>query len=421
MAVATYTPTTSSSDISELWRKVQYGVVVAAQFGYEEWNMVQKLKKFNVDWSAREITMELDINDGYGASSIIEGGYEARPSSPTAVTATLTWILLNKRFTVSLTAQYIAQRTPRAMLESQLKFQSKKAVQALRRKVADLFYGFSNGVAAEISSTTLTVHTLKDMYGVTGLGAATDDHPVTDLFRVGDVIALLDPAAFTLTASSIQAITAVTPATPSITTASIAAAAANDLVVFANNLENATVAAGTEYNLGLVGLLDQLTSTSVHSVSSSSYSNWAAGYSYTSGGRFTGVRLRKMKQGIYNTGGGKLDTVLWTNGVENDVMAQLQAGLRFSDSWGMEMDGQPKSKGIKFMTTRRVPDGYVFGWDSKNSICKATLLPEPGNQAFADGDKLQDQSGLVFSLDYPIFLVTKNRANMAYVSGVAEQ
>jgi hypothetical protein len=419
MAVATYSVTTSSSDISELWRKVQYGVVVAAQFGFEEWNMVQKLKSFEVDWSAREITMELDINDGYGATSIIEGGYEARPSSPTAVTATLTWILLNKRFTVSLTAQYIAQRMPRAMLESQLKFQSKKAVQAIRRKVADMFYGFSNGTQAEISSTTLTVHTLKDKYGVTGMGAAGDDSPATTPFRVGDVIALVSGAS--LVASSIQAITAVTPATPSITTASIAAAAANNLVIFANSLENATLASGTEYNQTLVGLLDATTSDTVHSVSAATYPEWDVGYEYTSGGRFTGVRLRKMKQGIYNTGGGKLDTILWANGVENDVVAQLQAGLRFSDSWGMEMDGQPKSKGIKFHTTRRVPDGYVFGWDSKNSINKATLLPEPGSQAFADGDKLQDQSGLVFSLDYPVFLAYTNRGNLGYVSNVTDQ
>ena len=306
-------------------------------------------------------------------------------------------------------------------MESQLKFQSKKAVQAIRRKVADMFYGFSNGTVAEVSSTTLTVHTLKDMYGVTGLGALGEDNLVTDRFRVGDVIALLTSGGALTGGTSIQAITAVTPATPSITTASISGAATDDLVVFANNLENTTVAGGTEYNAALVGLLDVLTSTSIHSVSGDTYDAWNAGYTYTSGGRFTGVRLRKMKQGIYNNGGGKLNTILWSNGVENDVMAQLQAGLRFSDSWGMEMDGEPKSKGIKFATTRRVPDGYVFGWDSKNSINKATLLPEPGSQAFADGDKLQDRSGLVFSLDYPVFLAYKNRGNMAYVSNATEQ
>src|SRR5262245_17097594 len=106
----TYTVTTSSTNLANIWRKVQAGIAVAFQFGVEEWNWLQKLKSFDVDWSAREITLELDVNDDINTASIPEGGFEAVPSSPTTSTATLTWILLNKRFTISKTAQYITQQ-----------------------------------------------------------------------------------------------------------------------------------------------------------------------------------------------------------------------------------------------------------------------------------------------------------------------
>ena len=422
MATATYSVSTSGTDLKELWRKIQYGVVQAAQFGVEEWQWLQKLPEFDVDWSAREITFEADINDGIGAASIPEGGKEARPSSPTAVTATVTWILLNKRFTASKTAQYIAQRTPKAQLESQLKFQAKKALQTIRRKVGDMFYGFSTGTLAHVSSVSTDDIVIDNMYGVTGLGATTDAVQATDLFRAGDYIAVLNPSGPALRTSGIVAIDSITASTNTLTGADVSGISSptdGDLIVMANNVENTTMAAGSERSLNLIGLLDGMTSTSVHSISSATYPKWLA-TANTGGGRFTGIKLRTMKQAIMNEGGGTLTDVIWSNGVENDVVAQLQAGLRFNDAFGMEMDGSPKSKGVQFHTSRRVPDGYVFGFDRKNSVHKMTLLPEPGSPAFDDGDKLQDDSGFVFSMDYPCAMVYTNRANLAYYSGVTE-
>lgn len=425
MATATYSVTTSSSDLKEIWKKVQYGVVVAAQFGVEEWQWIQALKKFDVNWSAREITMELDLSDDYGTAMIPEGGKEARPSSPTAATATLTWVFANKRFTISKTAQYIQQQQgTKGQLESQLKFQAKKALQGIRRKIGDQFYGFSTGIIAKVSSVSTDDIVLKDMYGVSGLGAIGDDVACPDKFRANDYIAVLNPTGPALRASGIVKVDSITRATNIITgsaVSDITGATANDYIVFANNLENTTLAAGTEYNLNLIGLLDGCTTASVHSYSSATNAKWAVGYSNTSGGRMTGIKLRKMKQGIENNGGGTLTDVIWSNGVENDVVAQLQAGLRFSDAYAMEMDGAPKSKGITFHTSRRVPDGYVFGFDKGNSVNKMTLLPEPGAPSFEEGDKLQDDSGMVFSLDFPCALIYTCRGNLAYLSGVTEQ
>ena len=419
MTIATYTPTLSGSDLDELWKKEQLGVVTAFGFGVPEWNFFNKLKNVDTNWSTREITMELDLDDGYGVASIPEGGYEARPSSPVALTATLTWILLNKRFTISLTAKYIHdKRGTKAMLTDQLKWQSKKAVQAIRLKVGNYLYGFSTGILAHAAeNATGTVHlTIDDMYGVAGLGATGSNRLATDLFTAGDYIGIINAGSF----RSIKVPSAIAASNVLTHGSDWGVTADGDYLTGAASVENATNA-GTDYLRGLVGLLDMITSTTVHDVANTDNSRWDPALENTSGGRFTGVKLRKMKQAINNKGGGTLDRILWTQGVENDVFAQLQAGLRFSDSFGMEMDGSPKSRGVKFLATKRVPDGYVFGWDSKRSVGKATLLPEPGQQAWGGGEKIKDQSGMIYSLDFPVFMATKSRANMAMYSGITEQ
>lgn len=419
MATATYGVTTSGGDLSSIWRKVQAGIVVAAQFGVEEWNALLQAKKFTVDWSAREITMELDIQDDVGTAMIPEGGKEARPSSPNTVTATLTWVLANKRFTISKTAQYIAQRTPKAQLENQLRYQARKALQGIRRKFGDMFYGFSTGTAAIASASAASAVAIKDLYGIANLGSVSANRRVADIFKVGDYIVALNPTGPALRAAPVK-VTNIARATNILSVDGDLSVVAADLITFANNLENTTLAGGTERNQWLVGLLDGVTSTSVHSVSGTTYPDWAAAVNDSTGGRFNGIKLRRLKQQIHNKGGGELDTVWWANGVENDVVAQLQAGVRFDDAFSLEMDGRPTSKGVRFNTSRRVPDGYVFGYDSRNSVCRMTLLPEPGAPAFDDGDKLQDDSGLVFSLDFPAAMVYKNRGNLGLFSGLAQ-
>lgn len=421
---ATYTVSTSSVTLANIWRKVQAGIAVAFQFGVEEWNWLQKLKKFDVDWSAREITLELDINDDVGTAAIPEGGFEALPSSPTSVTATLTWILLNKRFTVSKTAQYITQQQgTRGQLESQLRWQSKKAIDGIRRKVGDMFYGMSTGyqalAAGALSGSSIT---LKDMYTQTGLGAATtSNRGATDLFRVGDVVAFGSVAtAFLLDATQFQTVSSIASKITMAFTATPGTITTGDAIVFANNLEQTTTAGGTEVNQNFVGLFDALTSTSVHSVSKSTNPRWAPAVNNTSGGRFTTVKYQNLKDQIYNIGGGDMDMLIWSNGVKRDVVSQLTAGLRFSDAFALELDGKAQGRGVTFNTSRRVPDGCVFGLVSDNSVNKMTLLPEPGRQMFDDGYKLQDNSGLVFSVDYPAAMIWTNRANFGAYTGLTE-
>lgn len=192
----------------------------------------------------------------------------------------------------------------------------------------------------------------------------------------------------------------------------------NDYVVKANSLENTTIT-GTDYNRGLVGILDAMTSTSVHSLSSSSVPNWSVAYSDTASGRFSGLKLHRAKQEIMNEGGGKANLVIWSQGIERDVLDQMQAAVRFDSPFELEIDGSVKSRGVKFFTSRRVPAGYAFVMD-KSAFRRMSLLPKPGQPAWGDGDKLENQNGFVFSLDWPIALVTLNRKNMAYFSSQQE-
>lgn len=426
MAPATYSITTSKTDQAGLWRKVQGKLRVAAEFMYPEWDELLEFTNFDVDWSTREITAPFDLEEGTGVASIVEGGYEARPSSPATVDASFTWCHLNKRFTVSKISKMIQQKQPGAMLANQMKFQGRKALESIGTWIADSFYGFSTGVRAKVSSisagagTTAQTIVLKDAYGIAGLGS-TGSAP----FFVATIVTKGNYAAFVragaLVANSIGYISAATPATPSIdmTFAVAPTLAANDQIVYANSLENTTLE-GTDYNKSLTGVLEAMTSVSVQGISSATYPRWAPGYADTASGRFTNISLRRMKQAIGNTGGGTLTDLRWSQGVENDVFAQLQAGIRYDDISGMEMDGMPKSKGTKITAPRHAPPGFVFGWDKK-SVAKMVLLPKPGAPTWDDGEKIPDRSAYVYPIDYPCQMVWLNRGNLAYASNKTEQ
>ena len=426
MATATYSVATGSSTLSGVWRKIQVGILTAFQYDVEEWGWLKRLKPLDVNWSSREITAELDINQNYGAAAISEGGKEARPSSVNTVTATITWALFNKRFTISKTSKYIQQQQgQRGQLTSQLKWQAKGAVRALQQKIGTHFWGNSTGVLClqngAISTDTVT---LDSMHSVAGLGSTSHNWRCADFFVAGDYIAVLNPSGPALRTAGIVLIDSVDRAANTITGSAFSDVTTftdNDFIVFANDVENTTLAGGTEYNKELVGILDGLLSTSVHSVSGATYPNWTS-YAAATSGRFSGITLRKMKQNIRNRGGGEMDTLIWANGVENDVTAQLQAAMRFDMPFSLEMDGQPVSKGLKILTSKRTPDGYVCGYDSENSIGKMVLLPDPGDgPAWDDLDKLQDDSGYVGGIDYPAQIIWTNRANTAYASNQTQQ
>ena len=426
MATATYTPSTSDSDLDTLWKKEQLGVVEAYQFGVEEFNAVMDdmIRSEEINWSAREITRELDLNDDLNVASIPEGGFQARPQSGKPVTATMTWILLNARFTMSDTAKHIQNvQGTRGQLKNQMRHQAMKKVQTVRRKIGDLFYGKSDGVICHVATYTGGTPSINvdNLYGDTRAFDATNKRQETDLFRELEFYAIVTTGG--ALRGIFQVIDGGIDRTLGLITMSttVASTADGDLVVGAASLGNTTIA-HTDYSRGLVGITDGMSSTTVHSVSSATESRWAAARENTAGGRFNTTKLLALKDDIVNKGGGKLDISFGTQGVERDLISQQLAGVRFSSTFNMEIDGSVRAKGIDMHWTQRVPDGYFFGWDKKKTFRKSLLLPKPsdGVDAFDGGENIPDVSGRVYSMDLPIMFNWRNRASSGYYSNLTE-
>lgn len=421
---ATYNVTLSKSDVVNLWRKVQGPVRQAANFMYEEWDLLQELEDYDVDWSTRTIEAAMDLVEDGNIASIDEGDYEAKPSSVNPVDATFTWVIFNGRFTISKTARWIDEKNKGAMLENQMKWQARKKLEALRRRLANYFYGTPNAVIARaqagVGAATSSSVDLVDAFGDAGID---DKTYIASLFRVGEWIALLNP-----TGPAIRQFGKITAVTVGATYAQITvtwnasvAVTAGDYIVFAASLREETASlASCDYGKGLQGMLHLLTADTVQGISRTTNPKWDVAYANTTAGRFTGIKLRRMKQAISNQGGGRLTDILWSQGVENDVTSQLMAGVRFNDSFNMEMDGAPKAKGVRIRSTRSMLPGYVIGFD-RSSIKKMTLLPPPNRPTWADAEKIPDRHGFVVPLDYPCQIVVMNRGNLAYESNKTEQ
>ena len=171
MATASTTVTTSGTTVSNIWRIVQGELAQGIQFENDEWNMVDDfVPPEDLPWSARSVTIPIDIIEGAGIASIPEGGFEARESSPNAREITVTMQQFNGRFNAANLAKYGDKAE--AQVEKQLKFQGAHKLRDLSRHFSDYFYGTSNAYLAQASSTqtatTMSI-TLQGGYGVSGI------------------------------------------------------------------------------------------------------------------------------------------------------------------------------------------------------------------------------------------------------------
>lgn len=420
MASATYTPTLSSSGVNKVWRKVQGELQDGFGFDVPEWEQFDMIRGFNIAVSAREVTVPIDINEGAGIGSIAEGALESMPSSPNVEELTLNYILLNGRFTAAVTAQLLDMHQKAAQLKRQLVFQGKHKIRDLSRDWADRLYGLSTGYLAQTSTVATQssgVYTLKNMYGQTSITSTNAYKQIADKFKVGDRVALIRSGA--LVTNAIGTVTAVSATTPSITVTWNGSVTSADLdyVVKANSIGN-TVIGDTDYNKGMNGLIDGCLTASIHGLS---HANYLPSYSDTTSTRFSGIKLRRFKDEIGFGGGGKLNKVFIAAGVYRDTLALQQAALRFMDPFALELDGDIKSKGVTFFTSKRVPSSWVIGFDSK-SVRRLDVMPKPGDSiTWSDGVKIPDTSGYVFSVNLLTQMVYLNRANIAYANNQTEQ
>lgn len=422
MAAATYSITTSTSAINKAWRKIQGRVAEAIRHTREEYDWFDDYPVEDIDWSARETLIPLNINEEIGIATLPEGGKLARPSSVDLEEIAISLVQFNGRFTASNLAKW-ADKGMSNQVERQLRLQATNKVSAMGRRFADAVYGTSVGTVAltdtDVAGAATATLVLKD-----GYGKADIDDPayLADKFRVGETYALVDGTS--LVANSFFTVDAagIDPSAREIdvTFAGNVTVSNNNLkIVYANNLENTTLAGGTDYNKGLVGFTDVLTSAALHSLT---HDNWDVSFEDNSGGRLDSARLRRAKQDIDNYSNVPANRLILAQGVERDLVLQERSLVRYGAPMGMELDGSIKMKGMEIVSPRGVPPKHAIMYNKK-SYRKVSLLPKPqgqGGLSWSDGYEMQDDDGMIFRTDMVIGLFVNNRKAFGYWDGLTE-
>lgn len=424
MTFQSTTVTTARTDMINAWKEVYMPLQEALNFDCEETELLSSITDVSIDWSTYKTILPLDIYEGYGAGAVAEGGYKTIASSQSVVRAEIDVQHYNAAFTQSELAQW-ANAGLSNQVKAQLALQGAQKLNTLKRHIADYVHGTSVATLAltdtDVSSASSATLTLKAGYGNTGI---TDGTFITNLFCVGDRIVLVDGS--TLVANSFGTITAKNPATPSIavTFDGSVTVSNNDLkVIKANSKDATTLAAGSDYNRGLVGFQDVWFSTSVHGVSSSSVADWSVAYSSSAGGRFNSVKFKTMQDWIRNKAPSqytKSDVLMIDQGVRRDAEAYERTALRFDSPMGMEIDGSIKAGSSKIFDSRRVPPGYAAIFPKK-AVGKIMVKPMDGQPGAGDGEKLEERSAYRFDLDVVLGTVHKCRKAHAVQTGLTTQ
>jgi hypothetical protein len=430
----TITQTTSQTTLQKAWRKVQAPLVKAFRSRNAVWKWLKDAPAYtSIDYSAREMLIPIHITRQGGAAHIPEFGIQANPSTNPPQEITVSWSLLSQRFAASLTAKRLdkAQAGRKGQVVRQFKFQAMQAMDGVANRVTQTAFGYSTGVvckvlsSASVSGNTYDL-TLCDAYGE----AAMDDSIfLAGFFAIGDFIAL--KRAGSLVANSAGGlVSAITPATGVIRVAfnGSLTPTAGDSVLFANNALTGltfTLADHTDDNKWPTGMLDALKSSSVHGLATSSASEWAAGYADATGGRFTKMKYRKMRQGIKNHGGGELNELWIDEQVENDFIESQDGFVRYGDTRSFALDGAIKESGLKIRSGDRVPPGHAIGLDRNNSFHRFMGMDMPDDDeaglGWEDGEKIPHTSAMAFSIEFEYGYVTTNRGNMAYCEQLTRQ
>lgn len=427
---ATISPTTSTGTLQKAWRKVQGPLVKGFRSRNKEWKLLKDVPQYDeIDYSAREMLIPVDLNRQGGAAHIPEGGYEGNPTTRPPEEITVNWTLLSQRFSATLTAKRLdrTQKGRKGQVTRQFKYSAIKAMDSVSARVSHAFYGYNTAVICKTSTVgtgaTQTL-TLIDGYGETG---SAFDNPafLAQFFAVGDKIALVRAGA--LVANAVGDITNVseTAGTVDVTWSGSVTSANGDSIVFANNALAGltwTLTANTDYLKWTPGLLDALKSTSLHGLT---HAAWVAGYASSSGGRFSRLTVRKMKQGIANKGGGVMNTLLLDEQVENDFVQGQEAAARFGDTKSFSLGLGMDEKEYKVFSSDRMLPGFAVGMDRNNSFHRFLGIDMPegedGDLGWEDGHKMENQNSLLFNIDFEYGWVTTNRGNLAYAEGLTRQ
>ena len=414
---------TTVSNLEKGYRKKATKLYTAFKDKVDEFSWLDDIDDEEITPSGRENLIPLDIGRGYGAHMPSDGGYEAVTVTKAMNEGSFSFVHANARFFISTQAKAFDQRAKEAQIVRQIKYQSKKSLEALARRVGLQFYGHSTGIVCE--TTTNATATTQTLTLADGFGDSTIDGGayLSSLFEVGDRIALGDPGSSNaLITNALGAVSAkISDGVIEVIFDGSVDADANDNVFFANAVTDTAMTA-SDLNKWPVGLLMITTATTVHGLASTSEPNWDAAVNNTSGGRFSYVKLKNIRQQIANKGGGKLTDIVWSQGVENDVEAGERAA-RIYDSSAMDLDGSIKAKGVTFRTGNLVPPEHVFGFD-RSGWGKKLLTDKPSEDGMLDfGDlyKAEDRAGWKGGFDLIYALVCRSRGKFARYADLTEQ
>lgn len=424
--------TTTSANLSTIWRKLQGKLFDGIQFMAPEQQWMEDAKDASVAPSTREVLVPVNLDIGGGVASISEGGYEAIPGTPAAQQISLALIQLNKRFSISTLVRIIDEYAgaDATQIEPQLKYAARHMLYSLVNDMADRWWGHSTAVLATTdtdlaASATGVTATLAAGYGETWI---TDPAFLARKFQAGATDGVGDRVAF------LNGSTRVAGAVGRVDSRSTTA---GTIIVFFDstvtvglstnglNIVKANAVANTDddYNKGLVGMLEVLTSTSVNGLSSSTDANWDVAYSDTTGGTFNAMRLKHGTDEITNYGPMESDRLAMADGVYRNITGQYSSQLRFTDAYALPIDGDVKAKGREILRSKRIPPGMAITWASdcyQRFFGKPSLDSQTKGLSYGELKKMEDKAGYLASANYVGNLVCKGRKGFAYWRGLTE-
>ncbi len=419
---------TTVSTLADLYKKTNTDVMVALKRKTEEYDWFDDFPDEQITPSGNENRIVLDVSYQHTSAMIPDGGYEGQTTTVAPQHGTFTFVQMNQRYSFTTLAKAFGDKARAGQIQNQVLYSSIKAVESIAFSVGLQTYGFSTGTVAVVSTTqgasATQVIPLKNAFGSTLIAGGTTIQntylsylfrgtPEIALIRAGVIVEFGNVTAAPSASSGVGYI--------DVTFNSSITPTVGDLIVFANAVTDATLT-GTDQNRWPVGLLDQLTSASVHGLATTTAANWAAGYTNTSGGRMSYATQEAMANGIWNNGGAKMNRVIYSQGVRRDIISGERAARRY-DSSEFDWDGEITTNGLKYMTSVLAPPGMFIGYNNMASA-KKVLSDKPdyegGPQIFSL-DKVQDKAAVAASYDFIYARVCNNRAGLGYASALTEQ
>jgi hypothetical protein len=106
-------------------------------------------------------------------------------------------------------------------------------------------------------------------------------------------------------------------------------------------------------------------------------------------------------------------------GVYRSMLSQERAGLRYEDASALSFDGDVKAKGVKIISTKNIPPGYVRQF-AKSALNKWEILPTTENSSWGDLIPSETLAGAYGRVDWYGNIVVKNRKGLAYWTSATE-